>query len=454
MTEIDDLTVDFDQQREQRADNIHWDEEDEALFEEDMDDVSEAKSSSFTKRHLGILHHVFTGETKALPLRVMGPHHHYEPAALARKESDAGILPEDTSVRVTAMPRTDAESDASFTENDPATKTKIREWSLQYLKDSAVEKCSYRNVLEEFGVSDLVASDWQGIAEEYWDRDSLSETGDFVENYEPSIHGTSHTVHPQNDVSNNKQCYTALSSPQDTSDCENRHPEKRGRKSMSIAISFSDSDYPWLISLPPSPLVNSVSERTLEPVVPEDGVSLNRNGKPKSPNSNEFNTNHGATKKPSAPFLVRLFNESERKDSVISEHQKQAGQKADLARVQNIQETQSGSKIHNHTLHFGKLKPTSISSCKKKKELPTDRAFSEPSLYKPISNVHEEATFSAPLSAINTTGYEPQKANRRMQILSKSVSDRWIETMSRTRRIWGLFPRNKLKRSRTTPGYD
>ncbi|CAA9956771.1 hypothetical protein PTMSG1_00379 [Pyrenophora teres f. maculata] len=430
MAEIDDLRMNFDQPREQRAQDIHWD---------DGDEVSETESLPSTKINLGILHDISTREGEALPLSATGLCQHCEPTAVNRRDIDAGILSKDTALHVT-MPWADTESNASFTENDPETKTKIREWSLQYLKDSAVERRSYRNTLEEFGVFDQVSGDWQGIADEYWDRDSLSETGDFDDRYEPSIHASSP-----------KQCYTALSSPQDVSGSENRHPEEIGRKSISISINSSDSNDPLLIPLPPSPPVSNVSGRALEPVVLEDVVaSGSKDDSEKLPNSNTYTSNHGTNKQAAAPLLVHLSDESERKDSVISEHRKQVGQKADLPHVQNTQETHSGSKLYNYMLHSGDLRPISASSCKLKKEVHTDRGSSESSPYMRLSDVQEEATVSASLSAINMTDSPSLKANRRMQLLSKSVSDCWIETMSRTRRLWGSFPRNKLKRSKTT----
>ena len=226
--ELNDLKRDFDQLREQQAHNIQWEDGNEVPFE-DGADVSEAESTSSTETYLGVLHKICNREAEALQLRIVGLDQNDEATTITRRNSDTLRLPDDTGLHTAKMRRTKTESDASFTENDPATKAKIRQWSLQHLKDNAVQKRLYWKALEQIGVSKSVTEDWKERAEEYWSRDSMSETGEFAEIYEPSINGDGCAAESCDDARNVKNYPSASPSLEDILECKPRHQEEIDR---------------------------------------------------------------------------------------------------------------------------------------------------------------------------------------------------------------------------------
>jgi len=445
--EVNDLKKEFDQLREKQAQSIRWYEGDEVLFENGVD-VSEAGPTPSTRRYFDILHDISTREAEAVQLRVMGLDQHCKPTTLIRRNSDTVRLPENTLLCTATMRRTKTESNTSFTENDPATKAKILQWLLQYLKDNAVEKRLYWKTLEEVGVSDPVAGDWQERAEEFWGRDSLSENGDVAEPYLKSTSDMSHAVESCNDERSRKKCRTASSSLQDILDFETRHREESRGDYILGKTNFTHPDDSVMILLPPSPALDCAPERTLELAIPENPVVLDEKKHPeKTPRPSKGTPNHGTTQKKATLCLVQVSDASERKDSVISEHQKHAGQRGNSACITEIQEPKSESKDQKEMLYSTTLKPAPGTRGERKKEVHANTISLGPTS-------HSDATRQDPattlISAGNATDYQSPETNGRTQVLSRSLSESKVETVSRTRRIWGLLLRNKLKRRKST----
>ena len=198
-----------------------------------------------------------------------------------------------------------------------------------------------------------------------------------------------------------------------------------------------------MMPLPLSPLMNQGLETSFEPILQEKAFTSDQNGHCKKLYKLENGTpNHIATKQVASTCLIDGLEASERKDSVIDEHKNPA-------------------KRHTHDCHTGEgNRKKLILHSKGSNSMPQCIAERQNKLHENGScpgtashltfpDVYREPVIKTPIAAVTKADFESIDTSRPNTLLSRSVSERKVETMSRTRRIWNLFMRNNLKRSKS-----
>lgn len=193
LAEIEKLRKGFDQIRHDKASSIVWQEGGGVLYADGVDTV-DLDPAAPTSDYFKILNQLSVCEANAQQLKVaaMAGIREAPDWALARRYSDPMYDFTATQPCSASMRRTQTESAVHSVRNDPTTKEKIREWSLKYLKESAVQKCIYLNALEDREVANLADEDWRARATRFWSNDSVDEIGGGNERCETSTIGTSH----------------------------------------------------------------------------------------------------------------------------------------------------------------------------------------------------------------------------------------------------------------------
>ena len=187
IAEVERLRESFDRIRKNNASNIVWQEGGEALFADGLG-TSDLDLAAPTNDYFNILHQLSACEARAQQLKLAATAGIREiPAlALARQNSDAvhdfaAAQPCSASIRPTQT-----KSAVCLVENDPTEKESIQEWSLIYLKSSAIQKCMYLNALEDRELANLADDDWKARATRFWNSDSMNESEERSERYETS----------------------------------------------------------------------------------------------------------------------------------------------------------------------------------------------------------------------------------------------------------------------------
>ncbi|KAI4915002.1 hypothetical protein J4E90_005039 [Alternaria incomplexa] len=178
LAEVERLRKGFDQIRHNKASDIVWQEGGGVLFADGVEtaDIDPAAPNS---DYFKILKELSACEASAQQLKVAAMSGIREvPAwALARRNSDPMYDLTATPPCSASMRRTQTESAIHSIKDDPTTKEKIRDWSLTYLKVSAVQKCIYLNALEDREVASSTDEDWRARATRFWSNDSVDEVG-------------------------------------------------------------------------------------------------------------------------------------------------------------------------------------------------------------------------------------------------------------------------------------
>jgi hypothetical protein len=175
IAEVEKLRKRFDRMRQKEACSIEWQEGDEVLFADGIESA-EIDSAASVSEYFNILHQLSACEASAQQLKVLPMAGYLEAPGLARRYSDPASPSAVMQSCSVSMRRTQTESAVCLMKDDSTTKEKIREWSLTYLKDSAVQKCLYLNALEDCEVVLPVDDDWKERATRYWSKDSLGES--------------------------------------------------------------------------------------------------------------------------------------------------------------------------------------------------------------------------------------------------------------------------------------
>ena len=193
LAEVERLRKGFDQIRHDKASDIVWQEGGEVLFADGVE-TADLDPAAPNSDYFEILKQLSACEASAQQLKVAAMSGIREvPAwALARRYSDPMYDVAATPPCSASMRRTQTESAVHSIRDDPTTKEKIREWSLSYLKASAVQKCIYLNALEDREVASSTDEDWRARATRFWSNDSVDEVGGRNERCETSTIGTSH----------------------------------------------------------------------------------------------------------------------------------------------------------------------------------------------------------------------------------------------------------------------
>jgi hypothetical protein len=191
VAEVEGLRKDFEHLRHKKAQYIDWG-DDSDIQSADGEDTSNLDLTASTMEYFDILHKLSDREARAQQLKIEEMSQHLPASTLERRYSEPTPFLTHASASSTAMRRAQTESAASMLYNDQTAKDKIREWSLTYLKDNAVQKHLYINTLEHHGVFDLEGCDWRYRAEQYWSQDSWSGSRDGSEYHGASTKDTTH----------------------------------------------------------------------------------------------------------------------------------------------------------------------------------------------------------------------------------------------------------------------
>lgn len=110
-------------------------------------------------------------------------------AHVMKRRTSEPLTPGQQKYSLTSLRRVQTEGGLSdLLDNFSDTKGRIREWLLDYLKNNAVEKRQYREILRYFGAPDLEEDHWQ----DSWDKD-------LSENYELDSFPRQSLSHPTSD---------------------------------------------------------------------------------------------------------------------------------------------------------------------------------------------------------------------------------------------------------------
>jgi hypothetical protein len=195
IAEVETLKREFDLVRQEQAHAIEWDDGDDVFFP-DGDGLPDSSLYASSNEFGDMVFSISTREAEAQQYKIADMRPAPDIPLMARRFSDPANLyrPAPT----TPMRRTQTESAALSMQEDDRLKEKIRAWSLTYLKESAVQKRLYMNILAHYGIADPTESDWKIRAAQFWSHDSLVESGSGNNCHAPSANevecglGTSH----------------------------------------------------------------------------------------------------------------------------------------------------------------------------------------------------------------------------------------------------------------------
>ena len=174
VAEVDTLKREFDQLRQQQAISFEWDDENEVLFPEEDDlPVTDLTDSIGGYGDIVLMISYREAEAQRRKAEEMVPA--LDASGLTRRYSDPTHLLRPEPTCSTAMKRTQTESATISMRKDPTVKERIREWLLLYLKDSALQRQLYLNILKQHEVAIPVEGDWKIRAAQFWNNDSLVE---------------------------------------------------------------------------------------------------------------------------------------------------------------------------------------------------------------------------------------------------------------------------------------
>jgi hypothetical protein len=253
VTEIDGLRKDFDDLRQQKAHHIVWEDGPDVLLADGVV-TPEADLTASTMEYFDILDKLSDVEAKAQLLRVEKMSQRLQASALIRRYSDPAHFLRHPLASSTPMRRTQTESAASILCNDPTTKDKIREWSLNFLKDNAVQKRLYLNTLEYHGVLEPVGGDWAARAAQYWGQDGWTESQYGSEHDATSTNDTSHPANSCNETCAAQRA-SSSSSLRNLLELEHGNFEDETAATVAFELISVHSDHYINIPLPPSPLL-------------------------------------------------------------------------------------------------------------------------------------------------------------------------------------------------------
>jgi hypothetical protein len=407
--EVEGLRMDFERLRHKKAQHIDWEEED-AFQIADGEDNPHPELTASTMEYFDILHQLSDRKVKAQQLKLEEMGQHLQASTLTRRFSEPTQFFSHPPVSSTPMRRTQTESAASTLCNNPTTKDKIREWSLTYLKDNAVQKHLYLNTLEDLGVLDPEKGDWRGRAIQYWSQDSWSESGK----------GSEYSAASSNDTSHEAGSYygtCATPRPTPSSSLQNLLEWEDYNPDYDEAIFTSFGVYPrkldWCVNmpLPPSPSLLPETMDSFNTAIPSVLVTSHLHDQPEEQAAIEP-TVAKQHEQQEASGLKQGSDSSLRKDSchsMVGDHDKQPNHgdselasetlQQNVGIMETAAESERYEELQQPTLaHFGDQDPS-----EQRHETSVEdytKAASRPSL-----NIQGVQTWSAPSTPLGPSAH-------------------------------------------------